>query len=129
MKAKRWVLGGALVSLGLAGCGETRYDLYRQAMEREGEAERGPCKLEYADNSQAGDFMSAATISGDQIASCLAATDEVLALYERAAAKGNEGAEFQAAFERARARKERLASMLRHVREMERASLVPPGSP
>lgn len=108
-------------------CGETKYEVFLQALEAEGEAERGPCKLHYADTAASANFMSAATLSGDQIASCIAATDRALALFEKAASMGQPDAELQQAHERAKARKDKLSSMLRMVRQMERDALRPPG--
>lgn len=111
-----------------AGCGETKYDVYLKGLEVEGEASRGACKLEYADNSQQGSMASAATLSGDQVASCLKATEDALGFYERAAAMGYRGPEFDQTYERAKARKDRLTSMLRIVRDMERDAIEVPGT-
>lgn len=117
--------GLALVAV--LGCGESKYEVFLQALEAEGEAERGPCKLHYADTAQNANFMSAASLSGDQIASCIAATDRSLVLFEKAAGMGKPDADLQQAYDRAKARKEKLSSMLRMVRDMERDALRPPG--
>jgi len=120
-----WILGWSVLAGvgGLSlGCGETTYDLHLKAMKHETEVARGPCRLEHAGDSQVGNFMAAVALSGDQLASCLNATKENLAMYDRIAAMGYEDANFKAGHTRAKERVEKLSQMLENVRHMERMS-------
>ena len=108
-----------LASLTAVGCGKTKYDVFLEAATIEGEAERGPCKLHYAKNAQA------ASLSGDKVAVCLQETERALTLYERAGEMGYNDPDFAIAYERAKGRKERLTSMLKMVRQMERDQSAP----
>lgn len=110
----RQVLVGMALALLASGCGESKYDVYMKGLEIEGEAERGPCKLQYAEGAPQ------ATLSGDQVAWCLKETERALELYDKAASMGYEDAEFQRVHQRAKDRKKRLESMVEMVREMER---------
>lgn len=105
----------ATIAVG-SGCerGPNKHDLYMEGLQIEGDAERGPCKLHYAEG------QDAAVISGDQLATCLARTEEALAKYEAAAAAGLEDVDFEKVHDRAKGRKERLEGMIEQVRKMER---------
>ena len=105
-----------LVALAAAGCakGPNKNDLYMEGMQIEGDAERGPCKLHYAEG------QDAAALSGDQVATCLLRTKEALAKYDEAAAAGLDDVDFQKVRARAKERVERLEAMVAQVRKMER---------
>jgi hypothetical protein len=107
----------AILTTGLGCGGETKYDIYLKGAEIEGEAERGVCRLQYTEASQA------APLSGDQVLQCLRETERALELYEKAAAMGYDDADFKRVHARAIERKERLEGMLSMVREMEREQL------
>lgn len=109
-------LGALLVSTIACG-GETKYDVYLKGQAIEGEAERGPCRLHYTEQSQA------APLSGDQVLQCLRETERALEQYEKAAAMGYDDADFERVHTRAQERKKRLESMLEMVRKMERDQL------
>jgi hypothetical protein len=98
----------------LACNGESKYDVFLEGQKIEGEAERGPCKLHYADNSPA------AKLNSDMVSECLAETDKAIGLYEKAHELGYDDADFQVVYDRAKERKARLESMLEMVRKMER---------
>jgi len=108
-----------LLLLGLlivAACpqGPNKHDIYMEGLQIEGDAERGPCKLHYAEG------QPAAQLSGDQLASCLARTQEALTKYDEAAKLGLDDPDFKKVHERARQRAERLEGMIAQVRKMER---------
>jgi hypothetical protein len=112
---------GALV-LGLvllAGCPETKYDVYMKGLEIEGEAERGHCALQYQQDAKA------AVLSGDQVVLCLRETERALEYYDKAAQMGHADADFVAVHTRAKERKARLEGMLSIVRDMEREQQKP----
>lgn len=112
--AATWAL--ALV---VAGCGENKRDVFMRGLEIEGIAEKGPCALHYAENAQA------ATLSGNDVAECLRQTELAIAEYEKAATMGLAGdPEFVTVYDRSKVRRERLASMLKHVRAMETTQMV-----
>lgn len=101
------------------GCGENKRDVFLRGLELEGAAEKGPCKLHYAENAQA------ASLSGDDVAECLRLTEQAIVEYERAAALGlASDPEFVEVYDRAKLRRGRLQSMLKHVRAMETDQLV-----
>ena len=102
---------------------ETKHDVYMRAMQLEGEAERGDCKLAY-DSSAA-----AHVLDGDQVQSCLNRLEEALELYERAAAMGLKDIDFINARDRALQRKKKLEGMLSMVRKMEEPAYEPPKLP
>ncbi len=102
---------------------ETKHDVYMRAMQLEGEAERGDCKLAY-DQSAA-----AHVLDGDQVQSCLKRLDEAIELYDQAAAMGLEDLDFINARERAMQRKQKLEGMLSMVRKMEAPEYKPPSLP
>lgn len=94
--------------------GPSKHDLYMEGLQIEGDAERGPCKLHYAKG------QDAAALSGAQLASCLARTQEALAKYEQAAELGLEEVDFVKVHTRAKDRITRLEGMITQVRKMER---------
>ncbi|MEM9458492.1 MAG: hypothetical protein AAGF11_30220 [Myxococcota bacterium] len=98
------------------GCsqGPGKRDLYMEGLQIEGDAERGPCKLHYAKG------QDAAALSGAQLASCLARTQEALAKYDEAARLGLDEADFVKVHTRAKERITRLEGMITQVRKMER---------
>jgi hypothetical protein len=103
----------------LAACGENRRDVFTRGLEIENAAEQGPCKLHYTQNAQA------AALSGDNVAECLRQTELAIVEYDKAAALGlANDPEFTTVYERAKVRRDRLASMLKHVRAMETAQMV-----
>lgn len=103
-----------LVACALVACGENKRDVFLRGLEIEGAAEKGPCALHYAENAQA------ASLSGDDVASCLRETERAMVEYEKAAALGlAKDPEFIEVYDRAKLRRERLESMLKHVRAME----------
>lgn len=105
-------LVGVLAS---AGCGgESGYDVYMKGAKLEGEAERGPCGLQYSQPSQA------APLTGDQVQKCLELTEQAIELYDKAAQMGFDDPNFADVRKRAAERKERVESMLKMVRQMER---------
>ena len=99
--------------------GENRRDIFQRGQEIEGAAERGPCALQFDEKAKA------VSLSGDNIAACLRETEKALELYEQAKAKGlDSDPEFVRIYEQAKARKEKLGSMLKQVRMMENEQLV-----
>ncbi len=111
-----WCLGVVMAS---TACGENKRDVFQRGLEIESAAEQGPCKLHYAQNAQA------ASLSGDNVANCLQQTELALVEYERAAKLGlAKDPEFVEVLERAKLRRGRLESMLKHVRAMETDQLV-----
>jgi len=108
------LLFGSLVTLVACNQGPSKRDLYMEGLQIEGDAERGPCKLHYAKG------QDAASLSGDQLASCLARTEEALAKYDEAARLGLDEADFVTVHARAKERVERLEGMIEQVRKMER---------
>jgi len=107
-----------LVVLVAAACGENKRDVFMQGLEIEGAAERGPCRLHYAENAQA------APLSGDKVDECLRQTDAALALYDKAEQLGLKDPEFIEVHVRAKERKQRLEQMLKMVRSIETDQLV-----
>lgn len=103
-----------VASLGFVACGENKRDVFLRGLEIEGAAEKGPCKLHYAENAQA------ASLSGNDVAECLRQTELAIVEYEKAKSMGLGGdPEFDSVYDRSKVRRERLASMLKHVRAME----------
>lgn len=107
----------------LTGCGdaETKHDLYMRGMQVEGEASRGECRLAYDAAERAH------TIDGDQVQRCLERTEEAIALYEKAKAKGLSDLDFINTHQRALERRDRLKAMLHTIRELEQPQV--PGAP
>jgi hypothetical protein len=102
-----------------AGCGENKRDVFLRGLEIENAAEKGPCRLHYAENAQA------ASLTGDAVADCLRETERAMVEYDRAAALGlSKDPEFMEVYERATVRRGRLESMLKHVRAMETSQMV-----
>lgn len=85
-----------------------------EGLQIEGDAERGPCKLHYAEGEQA------AMLSGDQLTNCLARTKDALAKYDEAHALGLDDPDFLKVHQRAKDRVTRLEDMISQVRRMER---------
>ncbi len=112
---------GSIAALALAvacGGGPTRHDLYMAGMQKEGEAERGPCKLVFDGAAKA------QVLSTTRLRACLRLQDEAIALYEQAAAKGMTGdAAFDKTFARAKQRRENLQSMIANLQRMERIQM------
>jgi hypothetical protein len=101
------------------GCGENKRDVFLRGLEIENAAEKGPCRLHYAENAQA------ASLTGDAVADCLRETERAMVEYDRAAALGlSKDPEFMEVYERATVRRGRLESMLKHVRAMETSQMV-----
>lgn len=94
--------------------GPNKHDVYMEGLAIEGDAERGPCKLHYAEG------QPAASLSGDQLATCLARTQEALAKYDEAAKLGLTDPDFTKVHQRATERVQRLEEMITQVRKMER---------
>lgn len=107
------LLGLLVVSIGCSS-GPSKRDLYMEGLQIEGDAERGPCKLHYAKG------QDAAALSGAQLASCLARTQEALAKYDEAARLGLDEPDFVKVHMRAKDRITRLEGMITQVRKMER---------
>lgn len=107
-----------LIALFVTACGENKRDVFMQGLEIEGAAEKGPCRLHYAENAQA------AALSGDMVDECLRETDKALALYDKAAQLGLKDPEFLEVHARAKDRKQRLESMLKMVRSIETDQLI-----
>jgi hypothetical protein len=93
--------------------GPSKHDLYMEGLQIEGDAERGPCKLHYAEGQEA------ALLSGDQLTNCLARTKDALAKYDEAARLGLDDLDFRKVHERAKERVTRIEDMLTQVRKME----------
>lgn len=109
----------AVLAAPALGCGENKRDILQRGLEIEGAAEKGPCRLHYAENAQA------ATLSGDDVAECLQQTELALVEYDKAAQTGlAKEPEFIQIYERAKVRRTRLQGMLKMVREMETTQLV-----
>jgi hypothetical protein len=108
-----------LLVLTLAACGSSRdkYDVYMEGLQVEAAAEKGPCKLHYAENAQA------AVLSGDQVLTCLRRTQDAIDLYDEAAKLGLADPDFERVRARASERKARLEGMLETVRAMERGQM------
>ncbi|MCA9658309.1 MAG: hypothetical protein KC486_08190 [Myxococcales bacterium] len=113
------------LGLGAAACesGPSKHELYMQGMQVEGEASRSDCQPAF----DAG--MDTHVLDGDVVQACLRKTEEAIALYEQAKAKGLEDLDFVQTYEKALERKKHLESMLRVVRELERPDEVYPGAP
>jgi hypothetical protein len=94
--------------------GPSKNDLYMEGLQIEGDAERGPCKLHYAEG------QPAALLSGDELTNCLARTQEALAKYEEAARLGLADPDSTKVHQRAKDRVQRLEEMIAQVRKMER---------
>lgn len=110
------LLGQSLGLLLVVSCqqGPNKHDVYMEGLQIEGDAERGPCKVHYAEG------QAAAKLSGDQLASCLARTQEAIAKYDEAAKLGLDDPDFVKVHARAKERIERLEGMVAQVRKMER---------
>lgn len=102
----------------LCGCGESKYDVYMRGLEIEGDAERGPCKLHYAEGEHA------ARLDRGQLTSCLQETERALVEYEKAKQMGYADADFTRVYERAKERKARLEQMIEMVGQMERDAVT-----
>lgn len=100
-----------------AGCGESKYDVYMKGLEIESEAEKGPCKLEYAEGEHA------ARLDRGQLAGCLAETNEAIAQYDKAKEMGYADVDFERVYERAQTRKARLEEMIEMVGRIERDAI------
>lgn len=100
------------------GCGESKYDVYMRGLKIEGDAERGPCKLQYAKGEHA------ARLDRSQLTACLVETDKALAEYEKAKQQGYDEAEFNTVYDRAKERRARLEQMIEMVGEMERDAVT-----
>lgn len=100
----------------VGGCerGPNKNDLYMEGLQIEGDAERGPCKLHYAEG------QDAAAISGGKVATCLSRTEQALAKYDEAAKLGLDDVDFKKVHARAKERVERLEAMVTQIRKMER---------
>lgn len=107
-----------LIVFVLAACGESASELYFRGMKIEGDASRKECKLVYDQEA------NAHLLDSEQVLSCLRRTEEALVLYEKAASMGQRGIQFVESRERAKARKQRLESMLKVIREMEQEQLA-----
>jgi hypothetical protein len=94
--------------------GPSKNDLYMEGLQIEGDAERGPCKLHYAEG------QPAAQLTGDQLTNCLTRTKDALAKYDEAARLGLDDADFVKVHQRAKERVDRLEPMITQVRKMER---------
>ncbi|MCX4245390.1 hypothetical protein [Paraliomyxa miuraensis] len=108
---------GLLVGLSVtASCqqGPNKHDVYMEGLQIEGDAERGPCKVHYAEG------QPAAQLSGDQLAACLVRTQDALAKYAEAAKLGLDDPDFIKVHQRCKERIERLEGMIAQVRKMER---------
>jgi len=104
-----------LGSLLLVACaGESKHDIYMEALKIEGEASRGVCKLHFGD----GQTMQA--ISGDRVQECLHEVEAALVLYDKAAAMGMDEPDFKSNHARAKERKAHQEQMLTQIRTMER---------
>lgn len=110
------VLGSLLGSL--AGCGESKYDIYMRGLEIEGDAERGPCKLHYAKGEHA------ARLDRSQLTTCLVETQRAIAEYEKAKTLGYAEGDFTKVYDRAHEREARLEQMIEMVGEMERDAIT-----
>ncbi|MCA9637610.1 MAG: hypothetical protein KC420_16395 [Myxococcales bacterium] len=113
----------ALALLAACGGGPTKHELYMEGMKIEGEASRGECQPAF-DTS-----LKAHVLDGDVVQGCLHKTEEAIALYEQAKAKGLEDLDFVKTHERALERKAHLESMLKVIRQIERPDGPYPGAP
>lgn len=121
-RASRWVLLALLLQVG--GCSqETSYDAFLRAQKMEGEAERGACRLVF-DRER-----GAHVISSEDVARCLRENKRALRAYERAAARGYRGEDYDRIVGNLRDRIERLASMERTVGMLEREQASSPSTP
>lgn len=118
-----FVAGAA--ALGMVACegGPTKHELYMQGMQIEGDASRGSCQPAFDGG------MNTHVLDGDVVQGCLEQTEEAIALYEKAEAKGLKDLDFVQTLERARERQKHLRSMLKVVRGIERPDEVYPGAP
>lgn len=110
------LLGSLLGSL--PGCGENKHDIYMRGLEIEGDAERGPCKLQYAKGEHA------ARLDRSQLTTCLVETQRAIAEYEKAKTLGYDEAGFAKVYDRAHEREARLEQMIEMVGEMERDAIT-----
>ncbi|MBV1862777.1 MAG: hypothetical protein KUG77_30425 [Nannocystaceae bacterium] len=108
------LLIAAVVLGSLLGCGENKHDIYMRGLEIEGAAERGPCKLHYAQGEHA------ARLDRSQLTTCLVETQRAIAEYEKAKTLGYADAGFKKVYDRAYERETRLEDMIEMVGEMER---------
>jgi hypothetical protein len=113
LRRPRLVLALLLASSACAR-GPSKNDLYMEGLQIEGDAERGPCKLQYVEGQEA------AQLSGDQLTNCLARTKDALAKYDEAARLGLDDPDFAKVHQRANERAARLEEMITQVRKMER---------
>jgi len=116
---------GAAWTLGATACesGPTKHELYMQGMQIEGDASRNSCQPSFDGG------MNTHVLDGDLVQGCLKQTEEALALYKQAEAKGLKDLDFVQTYERARERAEHLRSMLKTVRAIEQPDAVYPGAP
>ena len=114
----RTLLGVLLVAAACSGGGKTRHDLYMAGMQKEGEAERGPCKLVFDGAAKA------QVLSTTRLKECLRLQNEAIDLYEQAAAKGlSDDPAFTQTYTRAKQRRKNLESMIANLQRMERIQL------
>ncbi len=113
----RLVLVAALCASAV-GCTESKYDVYMRGLKLEGDAERGPCKLHYAEGEHA------ARLDRSQLTACLLETDKALAEYEKAKALGYDEPDFNKVHQRAIERRARLVEMIEMVGEMQRDAVT-----
>lgn len=104
------------------GCAAPGDALVEQALEVDAEARQGPCRLHSA--GQPG-FAAAMSLSGDQIAACLSATETAIALLEDAQRKGTYASDLDDRLKVLRDRQAKLTPMLHAVRQMERDGSPP----
>ena len=112
------MLLSAVVLSTLAGCGESKYDVYMKGLEIEGDAERGPCKLHYAEGEHA------ARLDRGQLTTCLQETQKAIVQYEKAKEMGYADPDFTRVYERALARRDRLEEIIEMVGQMERDAVT-----
>lgn len=110
------VLGLALLA-GSACNSRNKYDVYMEGLAIEAAAEKGPCKLKL----EQGQAMP--TLSGDQVQTCLARTEDAIELYEEARELGMNDIDHQRVLARAYERRDNLKDMLKNVRAMERGAM------
>ena len=89
-----------------------------RGLEIEGDAERGPCKLHYAQGEHA------ARLDRSQLTTCLVETQRAIAEYEKAKGLGYAEGDFTKVYERAHVREARLQQMIEMVGEMERDAIT-----
>ena len=87
--------------------------MFLEGQKIEGDAERGPCKLQYEAEAQS------QVINSEIVSTCLAETEKAIALYEKAKSMGYDDADFHRVYDRAIERRDNLKSMLKMVGSME----------